>query len=147
MKYPETVVGAVIFNPENKVLICRSTKWNSKYIIPGGHIESGEKMEEALVREVKEETGLEIYDIELLSLKESIYDKSFGRQKHFIFIDYICKTDFCEVKLNDEADVYEWISLKELDDYDLEDFVKNLLEELRDKNELKYKTEIFYKNI
>ncbi|ODS50116.1 MAG: nucleoside triphosphatase, partial [Halanaerobium sp. 4-GBenrich] len=75
MKYPETVVGAVIFNPENKVLICRSTKWNSKYIIPGGHIESGEKMEEALVREVKEETGLEIYDIELLSLKESIYDK------------------------------------------------------------------------
>jgi nucleoside triphosphatase len=89
MKYPEAVVGAVILNAKNKVLIVRSTKWNSKYIIPGGHIELGEKMKDALIREVKEETGLKIYDIELLSLKESIYSKSFGEQKHFIFIDYL----------------------------------------------------------
>jgi nucleoside triphosphatase len=144
MKYPEAVVGAVILNAKNKVLIVRSTKWNSKYIIPGGHIELGEKMKDALIREVKEETGLKIYDIELLSLKESIYSKSFGEQKHFIFIDYLCKTDSNEVKLNDEADAYEWISLAELDEYNLENFVKNLLEEFRDNNKSKYKTEIFY---
>jgi len=144
MNYPEATVGAVILNSDNKVLICRSTKWNGKYVIPGGHIELGEKMEEALIREVKEETALEIYDIELLSLKESIYDKNFGKKRHFIFIDYLCRTDSDIVKLNDEFDSYEWISLKELDDYNLGNFVKALLEELRDNNYSKYKTELFY---
>lgn len=144
MNYPEATVGAVILNPDNKLLICRSTKWNGKYVIPGGHIELGEKMEDALIREVKEETALEIYDIQLLSLKESIYGKNFGDKRHFIFIDYLCRTDSSQVKLNDEFDSYQWISLTELNDYDLGDFVKALLEELRDNNDSKYKTEIFY---
>lgn len=144
MNYPEPVVGAVILNSENKVLICRSTEWDAKYIIPGGHIEAGEKLEEALIREVKEETALEIYEIKLLSLKESVYSKSFDQKKHFIFIDYLCRTDSAEIELNDEFDAYEWISLTELDDYNLEDFVKSLLKEFRDNNQPKYKTEIFY---
>jgi nucleoside triphosphatase len=144
MNYPEATVGAVILNPDNKVLICRSTKWNGKYVIPGGHIELGEKMEEALIREVREETALEIFEIELFSLKESIYGKDFGEKRHFIFIDYLCRTASYEVDLNDEFDAYEWISLAELDDFDLENFVKGLLEELRDKNNSNYKTEIFY---
>jgi nucleoside triphosphatase len=142
MEYPEVVVGAVILNPDDEVLICRSTKWNKKYIIPGGHIELGEEMEDALKREVIEETGLEIYDIELFSLKDSL--KSSDLDKHFIFIDYLCRTDSYNVKLNDEADLYKWISLDELDDYDIGVFVKILLEELRDKNSTEFKTEIFY---
>ncbi len=63
MQYPEITVGAVIFNSDNKILLCKSHKWNDKYIIPGGHIELGEKMETALKREILEETGLEIYII------------------------------------------------------------------------------------
>jgi len=144
MEYPEVVVGAVILNPNDEVLICRSTKWNKKYIIPGGHIELGEGMESALKREVMEETGLNIYNIELFSLKDSL--KSSDLDKHFIFIDYLCRTDSSEVKLNDEADLYKWISLDQLDEYDIGSFVKLLLEELRDKNISKYKSEIFYGN-
>ena len=56
MRYPEATVGAVILNSENEVLICRSNKWNQKYVIPGGHIEAGEGMEEFtanLLRELK----------------------------------------------------------------------------------------------
>ena len=34
MKYPEPTVGAIIFNPDNKVLLCKAHKWNDKYIIP-----------------------------------------------------------------------------------------------------------------
>ena len=142
MEYPEVVVGAIILNTDNKVLICRSTKYNKKFIIPGGHIELGEEMEAALKREVMEETGLNIYDIELFSLKDSL--KSSDLDKHFIFIDYLCRTDSSEVKLNDEADLYEWISLDELDKYDIGTFVKILLEELREKNKSEFKTEIFY---
>jgi len=144
MKYPEPTVGAIIFNPDNKILLCKSHKWNNKYVIPGGHIELGEKMEDALKREIFEETGLEIYDIKLISLKESVFSNTFHEGKHFIFIDYICKTDSYEVTLNDEAEEYEWVDLKEIDNYELGGFVKSLLMELQNSKESQNKTEIFY---
>ncbi len=142
MNYPEVVVGAIILNKDDKVLICRSTKYHTKYIIPGGHIEIGESMEEALIREVKEETGLDIYDLELFSLKDSVQSKDIN--KHFIFIDFLCRTDSSEVILNDELDHYDWISLDEIDNYDIGAFVKILLEELRDRDKAENIQEIFY---
>jgi nucleoside triphosphatase len=144
IRYPEATVGAVIFNPENKVLICKSNKWNQKFVIPGGHIEAGEKMEEALVREVKEETGLEIYDIELLGISESIYSESFQNQKHFLFIDFICRSDSTEIELNHEAQSYQWIELSEIEAYNLEEFTANLLKELRRGKDSKYRQNIIY---
>jgi nucleoside triphosphatase len=144
MKYPEPTVSAIIFNPDNKILLCKSHKWNDKYVIPGGHIELGEKMEEALKREILEETGLEIYDIKLISLKESVFSETFHKGKHFIFIDYICKTDSYEVTLNDEAEEYEWVDLQEIDNYELGGFVKSLLMELKNSKESQNKVEIFY---
>jgi len=142
VNYPEVVVGAIIFNAQGEVLICKSTKYHTKYIIPGGHIELGESMEDALVREVKEETGLDVYDLKLISLKDSAESKEID--PHFIFIDYICRTDSTDITLNHELDSYAWISLDELDDYDLGSFVKHLLEELRDKDKPEFKTDIFY---
>jgi nucleoside triphosphatase len=83
-QYPEPTVGALIFNQEDKVLLLKSDKWRNKYVIPGGHIELGETMEDALRREVKEETGLDIYDIEFVSLQESIFDEAFHEERHFM---------------------------------------------------------------
>ena len=144
MKYPEATVGAVILNSEDKVLICQSNKWNQKYVIPGGHIEAGEKMEEAVVREVKEETGLDVYDIELLGITESIYSESFQNKKHFIFVDFICRSDSDQVVLNEEAQSYRWIDLGEIEDYDLEEFTFSLLKELRQGKDSKYRQNIIY---
>ncbi|WFD10208.1 NUDIX domain-containing protein [Tepidibacter hydrothermalis] len=143
-QYPEPTVGAIIFNPEGKILLCKSHKWNNQYVIPGGHIELGEKMEDALRREILEETGLHIYDIKLISLKESVYSNKFHSKKHFIFIDYTCKTDSTNVQLNDEADGYEWVDLQEIENYDLGGFVKDLLIKLRNKKEAENNVEIFY---
>lgn len=143
-KYPEPTVGAVIFNPDGKLLLCKSHKWNNKYIIPGGHIELGEKMEEALKREILEETGLNIYDIKLISIKESVYSDMFHEKKHFIFIDYQCKTDSSYVILNNEAEEYEWIDIEEIEKYDMGGFTRELLMELRNKNKSQYYTGIFY---
>jgi nucleoside triphosphatase len=142
--YPEPTVGAVIFNREGKILLCRSHKWGNKYVIPGGHIELGEKMEEALKREIKEETGLDIYDIKLLSLTESIYSDMFHEKKHFIFIDYQCRTDSNDVTLNDEAEEYVWAELERLDDYDIGGFTKELLINLKNKETSEFYTGIFY---
>ena len=144
MRYPEATVGAVILNSEAKVLICKSNKWNHKYVIPGGHIEAGESMEEALIREVKEETGLDVFEIELLGINESIYSESFQNKKHFIFVDFICRSNSNDVILNEEAQSYEWINLTEVENYNLEKFTAKLLKELRKGDKSKYKKEIIY---
>lgn len=143
-KYPEPTVSAVIFNSDGKILLCKSHKWGNKYVIPGGHIELGEKMEEALKREIFEETGLNIYDIKLVSLKESIYSDKFHEKKHFIFIDYICKTDSTNVSLNDEAEEYEWVDIEQIEYYDLGGFTKELLMKIRNKDESQNSIKIFY---
>jgi nucleoside triphosphatase len=112
-QYPEPTVGALIFNPSGELFLMKSHKWRGKYVVPGGHIELGETMEEALRREVLEETGLHIYEIEFLLFQEFIYDESFWKRSHFIFFDYACKTDETEVRLNDEAEEYVWVPVEE----------------------------------
>ena len=42
MRYPEPTVGAVIVNPDDKILLCKSGRWRDEYV-SGGHIELGEK--------------------------------------------------------------------------------------------------------
>jgi len=110
-QYPEPTVGALIFDSKGKLFLMRSHKWHDNYVVPGGHIELGERMEDALIREVKEETGLDVYDLELLCIQEFIFDEAFWRRKHFIFFDYVCKTDSKNVILNSEAYDYTWVSL------------------------------------
>jgi nucleoside triphosphatase len=110
-QYPEPTVGALIFDPAGRLFLMKSHKWKDKYCIPGGHIELGERIEDAVRREVKEETNLDIGDLEFVSLQESVYDEDFWQPRHFIFLDFACRTDTTEVKLNDEAEEYVWVPL------------------------------------
>lgn len=96
-------------NPEGKVLLVKSHKWFDNYTLPGGHIEIGEKMQEALRREVKEEVGLDVEVVEFLTMQEAIYSKEFYKKKHFIFFDYLCRVGDQQVKLDkDEIQDYIW---------------------------------------
>ena len=128
-KYPEPTVGALIFNTENKILLVRSHKWRDKYVIPGGHIELGETNLKALIREIKEETGLDIYDIEYIGFQEFIYDEAFWKMRHYIFFDYMCKTDGTKVELNSESEEYVWVTLEEANNFDVEPYTLRTIDE------------------
>ena len=107
--YPEPTVGALIVNKEGKILLAKSHKWFDKYTLPGGHIEIGETMEEAIKREVKEEVGLDVKVVEFLTMQEAIFAQEFYKKKHFIFFDFLCRTEDSTVKLdNDEIQEYLW---------------------------------------
>ena len=111
--YPEPTVGALIFDPAGRLFLMRSHKWAGNYVVPGGHVELGETLEAALHREVAEETGLAISDIRLIAVQEFVYDPAFWRPRHFIFFDYACRTGETEVRLNDEAQDYVWVTVEE----------------------------------
>ena len=126
---PAVTVGALIFNQKGKVFLMKSHKWRGKYVVPGGHIELGETMHKALKREIKEETALNIHNIEYLCLNEFIFDKSFWKKKHFIFLNFTCKTNSTKVELNDEAQGYVWTGLKEALKLPVEPYTRTAIEE------------------
>lgn len=110
--FPEPTVGAIIENPKGEIFLMKSHKWKGKYVIPGGHIELGETMKEALKREVKEETGMTIYDLKFLLFTEFVYGKEFWKKRHFLFFDFAAKTKSSKVRLNDEGQEYIWVKPK-----------------------------------
>jgi nucleoside triphosphatase len=111
--FPEPTVGVFIFNSAGELLFLKSHKWPGHYTVPGGHVELGERIEDTAIREAKEETGLDVYNLEFILFQEFIYDPSFWKPKHFIFFDYACQTDSMDINLNDEAEEYIWVRLEE----------------------------------
>jgi nucleoside triphosphatase len=108
--FPEPTVGALIVDQRGKILLARSHKWFDKYTLPGGHIEVGESMVDAVKREVKEEVGLEVDVVEMLLVQEAIFAPEFYKKKHFIFIDFYCKSKDQMVKLDqNEIQDHIWV--------------------------------------
>jgi nucleoside triphosphatase len=127
-KYPEPTVGAMIFNPEGQILLVRSHKWKDKYTIPGGHVELGETLKSAVVREAKEETGLDVRDPEFLCFQEFIHGENFWKKRHFIFFDFVCHTEDEGVTLNDEAEEYLWVAPEDAYQYPIDPYLGHALD-------------------
>ncbi|MBU2028686.1 nucleotide exchange factor GrpE [Patescibacteria group bacterium] len=130
--YPEAIVGVLIINNEDKLLFCKTPKWKGKYSIFGGHVEYEESMEDAAIREAKEETGLDVEVVSNIGISNSIFNRNFHEKKHFIFLDFLCRyaggND--EIKINGEYEnKYTWVSMEETKKLDLADGSKLILEE------------------
>lgn len=126
-QFPEPTVGALIINQKGEVFLMRSYKWKGKYCIPGGHVELGEKLMDTVKREVKEETGLSVFDIKPLMFQEFIYDKDFWKKRHFIFFDFSCKTKSTTVRLNSEGQEYVWAPIDQALNLPIEPYAKRTI--------------------
>lgn len=109
MAHPICTVGALIFNPANEVLMVRTQKWSGLWGIPGGKIKYGEPTVDALRREIKEETNLQIDDIRFVLVQDCIHSREFYRDAHFLLLNYTCRTFDTAVTLNDEAQEFRWV--------------------------------------
>ena len=127
-KFPEPTVGVFIFNQRGELLLLQSHKWPGAYVVPGGHVELGERLEEAAVREAKEETGLDVYDLEFINFQQFIYDPAFWKQRHFIFFDFAAKTDSTNVALNDEAQAHIWVDPNQALKLELDSYTRTSIE-------------------
>jgi nucleoside triphosphatase len=136
-EYPEPTVGLLIINDKNEILLIKSPKWRERYVVPGGHIEMGEKIEEAVKREAKEEVGLDVEFQKVLFVYESIFSPEFSKKKHFISLRCLCKAKDTNVKIdNDEASDFMWVDPKKSLELNLstpvKDFIKKYLDWLKD---------------
>ncbi len=133
--FPEPTVGALIVNDQGKILLARSHKWFDKYTLPGGHIEVGETMVGAVKREVKEEVGLDVDVVDFLLIQEAIFATEFYKKKHFIFIDFYCKSRDEQVKLDQkEIQDYVWVYPGAAYNLKLDSFTKKTIDEYLEKN-------------
>src|SRR5947209_5416458 len=89
---PLVGVGAVIVHQDRVLLIQRGTEpARGVWSIPGGLIEVGEMLHEAVVREVREETGLEVEPVELVELLDRIFREDNRIRYHYVIADYLCR--------------------------------------------------------
>jgi len=106
---PIATVGALIYNARGEVLMIRTHKWSDLWGIPGGKIKAEETSEDALRREIKEETALDVREIQFVFVQDSVNSKEFYRPAHFILLNYTCVAEGEAVTLNDEAEEYRWV--------------------------------------
>lgn len=125
---PEAVTGALIYNNRGEILLIKNPKFLDYWTIPGGHIELDETAEEALKREIMEETNLKLKNIEFISFAERINPKFFFKKKHFIFLSYLAELAGGEIKLSNEMTEYIWVAPENTADLKINDTVRPLIE-------------------
>jgi ADP-ribose pyrophosphatase YjhB (NUDIX family) len=128
-EHPVATVGALISNPAGKVLLVLTHKWSHTYGIPGGKIEKGEDAVAALRREIREETGLAISDVEFVLVQDCIDSREFYVPKsHFLLFNYTARARSTKVCLNSEALSYLWIDPREALSLHLNEPTRTLIE-------------------
>jgi ADP-ribose pyrophosphatase YjhB (NUDIX family) len=106
---PRLAVSAGIFR-DGKILLVRRAREPAKgvYTFPGGRVEFGESLTEALIREIREETGLEIEIVGLVGYREALPPRT-GGHGHFVILPFAARWVSGDVTLNDELDDARWL--------------------------------------
>lgn len=120
LKWRPAAYGIVI--KDGKILL--SKQFGDKYDLPGGGIDLGEKLEDGVVREVKEETGIDVKNPKLLGMKESYFMDSHALNEayHCYLFYYLCEyvggelsTDGFDEWEKQYAEMAEWIDIDRID--------------------------------
>jgi len=116
---PYLAVSAAIIR-ERKILVVRRARNPalSLYTLPGGTVEAGETVTEAVIREVREETSLEIEPVALAGYREAIARDAQGQiERHFVILCFAARWLGGEPVLNEELDDARWLDPAELAAY------------------------------
>lgn len=109
---PLVGAGAVVYDGPKVLLIKRKNPPNEgRWALPGGLVELGERVQDAVVREVKEETDLEVVLEGLLDVATDIHLDERSRLKyHYVLVDYLARRVGGRVRLNPESSDFGWFT-------------------------------------
>jgi ADP-ribose pyrophosphatase YjhB (NUDIX family) len=114
-------VGALILRGSEILLIERGREpLKGLWSLPGGAVETGETLADAVRREVLEETGLEVETGAVVEIFERILSDDDGRARHhYVLIDYLCRAVGGDLRAGDDASQVQWIKREHLTSYSL----------------------------
>lgn len=140
-RHPIPAVAAIIVEDGRILLVKRGVEPSKgKWSIPGGSVEWGESLTDALRREVREETGLEIEVDGIAGIFDLIIQPSADSSQpsadraeafHYIIVDYFAHPVGGELSPGDDASDARWVPVHELGDYDLSDHLRERLREMK----------------
>jgi mutator protein MutT len=115
-------IGAVIVKDGKAIIVKRANDpYKGQWSIPGGRVELGEALAEAVRREMREETGLEVRVgpvIEVFERVERVGDRILY---HFVVVDYLCTCTGGVLCAGDDAEDVAWVSTEDLQRYGVAD--------------------------
>lgn len=134
--YPErpiVAVGAVIVDGDRVLLVKRANEpLKGEWSLPGGAVEIGETLERALVREAREETGLDVEVGPVVDVLDRIVRDAAGRvEYHYVIIDYLCRPGSSIAVSGSDADDVRWAGVDELAALHLTPRVMSVIEKAR----------------
>ncbi len=134
-RYPERPlvgVGAVIIQDGRVLLVERAQPpQQGQWSLPGGLLEAGERLQEAVRREVREETGLEVEVLSLAGVFERILPDAEGRiEYHYVLLDYLCRPLGGRLQPGSDVRAVAWVRLEELATLPLTSGTREFLEEV-----------------
>ena len=118
---PVVGVGAVIIKEGKIVLIKRGNEPSKgKWSIPGGHVELGENLKEAVIRETKEETCLDVDNPILMDVVENVdLDEQSKIKYHYVIVDYLVHVKGGNIEATSDAAEFRWVPFGEVETYNL----------------------------
>lgn len=131
---PIVGIGAIIVRNGKMLLEKRKNDpGKGRWSVPGGVVELGENVTQTVIREVKEETGLDVAEPEHIDVVDQITRDENGRIKyHFVIVDYLVNLKGGTLNAASDADALQWVSLDDVEKYDLTGTFRAFFERNRD---------------
>lgn len=133
-KQPIVSVGALVLKDGKILLVKRANEpGKGRWSIPGGVVELGERLEDAVKREVKEETNLDVSVGKMLDVVEVIRRDGMGNVVfHYVIIDYIASVVGGELFPSSDVEDARWVTIDEALNMDITESLRMMLKKIKD---------------
>ena len=118
--YPRVGVGAVILHDDQVLLVRRGQSPSfGKWSLPGGLVEVGESIREAVQREIAEECGIKIRVVDVAGVIDRVVRDDAGRVRyHYVLVDYLAYPESMDVVAGSDAGDAQWFEIERVAELD-----------------------------
>ena len=125
---PIVGVGGVVVQDGQVLIVKRAHEpRKGEWSLPGGIVELGETLVEALKRELKEETGLDVDVGDVVEVFDRVHRLDGRIQYHFVIVDYLCRPIGGTLCASDDAEDVAWVASGDIERYGVNEFAARVI--------------------